>query len=204
MLLDALSSEHHAGSQLHRDRDVLERLSQAVNEFTVEMQRAHLPEDVSEHLPVALRIARYYLEGATLAVNIATVQEGLDYIQDPRLNDAVGRFRGECASLLALSDPMKEGYSSEAVQLALGELESHYQKLKTQLLHAGSDGHIRMPEMVGQLNLYSEVRRAMEQSVKGANYLRGLAEWVSHFQKQEEPTPPVNNSPPVPPNDEQA
>jgi hypothetical protein len=158
---------------------------------------------VSEHLPVALRIARYYLEGASLAVNIATVQEGLDYIQDPRLNDAVGRFRGECASLLALSDPMKEGYSSETVQLALSELENHYQKLKTQLLHAGSDEHIRMPEMVGQLNLYSEVRRAMEQSVKGANYLRGLAEWVSHFQKQEEPVPLHSaGDPPVPPTDE--
>lgn len=198
MLLDALSSEHHAGSQLHRDRDVLERLSQAVNEFTVTMQRAHLPEDVSEHLPVVLRIARYYLEGATLAVNIATTQEGLEYIQDPRLSDAVGRFRGECATLLALSDPMKEGYSSEAVQQALAELESHYQRLKTQLLHAGSDEHIQMQQMVGQLNLYSEVRRAMEQSVKGADYLRALAEWVSHFQRQEAPevSPPAKDLPP--------
>jgi hypothetical protein len=161
------------------------------------MQRAHLPEDVGEHLPVALRIARYYLEGATLAVDIATAQEELDYIQDPRLNERVGSFRGECAALLALSDPMQEGYSSEAVQLALGELESHYQKLKTQLLHAGSDERIAMTQMVDQLNLYSEVRRAMEQSVKGANYLRGLAEWASHLQKQEEPVapPPVSEPP---------
>jgi phosphate:Na+ symporter len=199
MLLDALSSEHHASRQLHRDRSVLERLSQAVNEFTVTMQRAHLPEDVSEHLPVALRIARYYLEGATLAVEIATAQEELDYIQDPRLNESIGHFRGECAALLALSDPMKEGYATEAVQQALAELESHYQKLKTQLLHAGSDEHIAMTQMVGQLNLYSEVRRAMEQSVKGANYLRGLAEWATHLQKGEEPAavPPASGPPPA-------
>ena len=186
MLLDALSTEHHAGGQLHRDREVLERLSGAVNEFTVAMQRAHLPEDVNEHLPVALRIARYYLEGASLAVEIATAQEALDYIQDPRLNEVVGRFRGECAALLALSDPMKEGYSSEAIQQALAELEGHYQGLKTQLLHAGSDERLPMSQMVGQLNLYSEVRRAMEQSVKGANYLRGLTEWLRRLQDQGE------------------
>lgn len=202
MLLDALSTEHHAGRLLHRDREVLERLSNAISEFTVSMQRAHLPEDVSEHLPVALRIARYYLEGATLAVEIASAQEVLDYIQDPRLNEAVGRFRGECAALLSLSDPMKEDYSAEVIERSLAELEGNYQRLKTQLLHAGSDEHLSMQQMVGQLNLYSEVRRAMEQSVKGANYLRGLAEWVSHFEKQAEPpSPPAAEMPAAPTDD---
>lgn len=199
MLLDALSSEHHVSGQLHRDREVLERLSQAVNGFTLDMQRANLPEDVSEHLPVVLRIARYYLEGASLAVNIATAQEELDYIQDPRLSGAIGRFRSECAALLSLSDPIREGYSAEVVQQALAELEANYQRLKTQLLHAGSDEHIPMPQMVGQLNLYSEVRRAMEQSVKGANYLRGLAEWLSHFQREDEPMPPPTDTDSMPP-----
>jgi phosphate:Na+ symporter len=189
MLRDAFSTERHTGNQLHKDRAVMERLADAVNHFSVTLQRANLPGEIVENLPLALRVSRYYMEVGSVAVGIAEAQEELPYLEDEALQQAVGQFRGECVALLALADPLSEDFSAEQAKASLETLEEHYAQLKAQLLHAGAEERIRLHYMVAQLDLYSDARRAMEQIVKGAGYLRGLMELARSYQTAEPVTP---------------
>jgi len=187
MLRDAFSTERHTGGQLHKDRAVMERLVEAVSEFSITLQRANLPVEIVENLPIALRVSRYYSEAANVALNMAVEQEALPYIEDPLLQEVLGQFRSECVALLAISDPLSESFSAEGAQEALATLEEHYAKLKAELLHAGAQERIRLKFMVAQLDIYSGARRAMEQVVKAAGYLRGLMELSRSFQAEQAP-----------------
>jgi phosphate:Na+ symporter len=186
MLRDAFSTERHTGKQMHKERTVMERLVNAVNEFSLTLQRANLPEDISEHLPLALRVARYYMAVANVAVNMATSQEALPYVEDKALEESMGQFRKACVSLLELADPLSETFSAEAALQGLDALEQQYQQLKAQLLHAGARERIRLQQMVAELDIYSNVRRAMEQAVKGASHMRTLMELAKSYQATEQ------------------
>jgi phosphate:Na+ symporter len=186
MLRDAFSTERHTGKQMLKERAVMERLVNAVNDFILTLQRANLPGDISEHLPLALRVARYYMEVANVAVEMASAQEALPYIEDKVLEESMGEFRKACVALLELADPLSENFSAEASQQGLDALEQQYQQLKAQLLHAGSRERIRMQQMVAELDIYSTVRRAMEQAVKGASRLRALMELAKSYQGAEQ------------------
>ncbi len=190
MLRDALSTERHVGSQLHKERVVMERLVNAVNQFSLTLQRANLPREISDHLPLALRVSRYYMEVANVAVDMAKVQEDLPYIEDKPMEEELGQFRSECVALLELADPLSDSFSAEAAQQGIETLEQRYQQLKAQLLHAGAQERIRLQQMVSELDLYSNVRRAMEQAVKGASHLRMLMDLAKNYPVTETALPP--------------
>ncbi len=190
MLRDAISTERHVGSQLHKERTAIERLANAVNEFSLTLQRSNLPGDITDHLPLALRVSRYYIEVANVSVAMAKVQEDLPYIEDRVMEEKLGQFRSECVALLELADPQGERFSAEAAQQGLEKLEQDYQQLKAQLLHAGSQERIRLQQMVTELDLYRNVRRAMEQAVKGASHLRTLMELAKNYPLTEEASGP--------------
>lgn len=189
MLRDAFSTERHTGTQLHKEQAVMERLADAVNEFSITLQRANLPVEIVENLPIALRVSRYYMEVANVALNMAVQQEEMPYIDDPLLQEALGQFRSECVNLLTIADPLSEGFSVEQAQESLAALEAHYAKVKELLLHAGAEERIRLKFMVAQLDIYSGARRAMEQVVKGAGYMRGLMELARSYESATSPAP---------------
>lgn len=189
MLRDAFSTERHTSTQLHKDHAVMERLVEAVSQFSVAMQKANLPAEVSENLPLALRVSRYYMEVASIALEMSRVQESLPYIEDKALQQELDHFRGECVTLLDVTDPLSERYDTARAMSMLDELEEHYEKLKARLLNAGSTETIRLRQMVAQLDLYSSIRRAMEQAVKGANYLGNLQSLAKKLDEGREPPP---------------
>lgn len=181
MLRDLLSSERAMGSQMHTDRTAVVRLENAINQFSVAMQRTPLPEDISQHLPQALRVSRYYEAVSNLAVEAAAEQELLDYIELPAVAEAMGRFRQDCVGLLALLDTVEENeQTTERVQ-AGEELMRHYETLKAALLRAGSAEQITLPQMLSQLDLYSKLRRAVEQALKGAVHQQELTALASRY-----------------------
>ncbi|MDH5785724.1 MAG: Na/Pi cotransporter family protein [Chromatiales bacterium] len=185
MVRDLLSSERSASSQLHRDCEVMRRLQRAVDEFSVTMQRANLSTEISDDLPVALRISRYFEEVADLSLKIAHRQEGLAYIDDPNLSMVLNQFRGECVGVLSLLAPPDE-FDPTGVGQAVQEMEQHYGELKARLLRAGADERLSLQDMVSQLDLHSDLRRAMEQMVKGANRLYEFGDLASRFKAREE------------------
>ncbi len=193
MLRDALSTERHTSSQLHKDQVVMLRLADAVDHFSVQMQKSNLTAEVSENLPLALRVSRYYQETAVVAVEMSQAQEHLPYLDDAELQASLDQFRSDCVKLLELSDPLCEAFAPEKALESLDELEKEYAGLKAQLLNAGAKETIRLRQMVAQLDLFSGVRRAMEQTVKGASYFSSLQQLAHDLgEKREEQEKPTN------------
>ncbi len=193
MLRDAFSTERHTSAQLHKDQTVMERLADAVDHFSVQMQQANLPGEIVENLPLALRVSRYYQEAALVAVQMSQVQENLPYLDDAELQASLDQFRLDCVKLLELADPLSESFAPQAALESLDELEKKYARLKAQLLNAGARETIHLRQMVAQLDLFSSVRRAMEQTVKGASYFSGLQQLARDLgEKRDEPEIPDN------------
>jgi phosphate:Na+ symporter len=186
MLRDAFSAERHASVQLHKDQTVMLRLADAIDHFCVQMQKANLPGEISENLPLALRVSRYYQESATVAVDMSRVQENLPYLEDSDLQASLDQFRSDCVKLLELADPLSESFDPQQSLASLDELEKEYARLKGLLLNAGAKETIRLRQMVAQLDLFSGVRRAMEQTVKGASYFSSLQQLAQQLGEKRE------------------
>lgn len=186
MLRDAFSTERHSSVQLHKEQAVMERLADAVDHFSVQMQKANLPAEVSENLPLALRVSRYYQEAAEVALEMSRVQENLPYLDDPGLQASLDQFRSNCVKLLELADPLSGTFEPQQALLSLDALEKEYAALKALLLNAGAKETIRLRQMVAQLDLFSAVRRAMEQTVKGASYFSSLQKLAQDLGKTRE------------------
>ncbi len=177
----ALSVEHHPGRRLEQEHGALERLVRAVSEFCVELQHGQLTKPLGEALPVALRVARYYQAVGASALALVENQQHRQDVELEGLAETMARFRSGAVELLKRVDHLDENYSLEEAEALLEELERDYQQLKSQLLQAGASERLKVREMVGHLDLYSLLRRELEQAFKGARYLhrlRDLAERV--------------------------
>lgn len=156
------------------DRLAIASLVEAVGQFSVQMQRASLPAEFDKSVPDALRVARYFASVADLADNAAQIQERMSVLQDEPLLSEVTFFRADALRLLQAVDPQADGYDAVAAERMLMGMEDAYQSLKAHLLRAGSEGRLRTEQMVELLDLYSRIRRLLQQAVKGGRYLDGL------------------------------
>ncbi len=156
------------------DRAVLSSLVESVGDFCTRMRRSHLPVELDEALPNALRVSRYYAEVAELAEAIAIARLAEELRAPPELAAEVARFRAATAEFLASAGIDVEGYSPASCADALSGIEKHYQALKSDLLQAGARGQLPVREVVAQLDQLSNVRRLAQQVERGARYLSGL------------------------------
>ncbi len=191
----ALSVEHYAGRRLEQEHGALERLVQSVDEFCVEMQHGALPKPLGEGLPMALRVARYYQSVAASALALVENQRARADVEVSDLAEGMARFRGAAVELLGRVDRLDEDYSLEEAEAMLDTLEGEYQQLKAQLLQAGAAEQLKVREMVGQLDLYSILRRELEQAIKAARYLRRLHELAESVRSEPEEPPPEAGEP---------
>ncbi len=190
MAQSALSSEGVPSERLDEERRVLDRLVESVSQFTVQVQRSNLPEDLGENLPSAIRVARYYQEVAELAGEVAGNQRDLAEITEEKLAREMAHFRRESVGLIGRSDPVADAFSAAESERRLEDLERRYQGVKATLLRAGASDRLPVRQMVAQLDQYSAIRRMLEQTVKGSQYLCALMDIAARYREpRSEPEP---------------
>jgi len=187
MAREALSTEGADNRQLELDYRTVKTLVRAVEEFCTSLQKTELPADIAEILPNMLRIARYYHNVADMALKVAQMQEALEPIEDPVLAEVRVRFRGDAVRLLAVADPLKPDYQESASEAGLQVMEGDYQAVKAQLLRAGAEGRIKVRQMVSYLDEHSIMRRMLEQTAKGAQYLGQVWTVVARYRHENQP-----------------
>lgn len=183
-MAQAVLSSEQKGERLHVEQQAISRLGDTLREYTVEIQRSHLAEDISSALPNGLRVLRYYEEVAEAALEIADAQQQIEEVRDPRIASLIAAFRSEVVTIVVESNALAEGYDATVAQERLDVLESHYQALKASLLRAGADEHIQLQQMVVQLEQHSLIRRLLEQTVKGAQHLFELNRLAQRYRGQ--------------------
>lgn len=152
-----------------RARPAVSRLSRAIAEFIVELNRSGMSADSANRLPELLRAARCYEAAAELAEESATAlgEAGGAGGAAARLPE-LSILRERAQALLAATNP---GAPGGAPERARQDLEAAYQDAKSALLRLGATGELRIDETDAELRAASAIRRALGQMDDAAQWL---------------------------------
>ncbi len=168
-------------------RDGLRRLSGAVEQAVGALEAERLGAEVSQQLPLVLRVSNYVDELVTLTEEAAAETGGLDTLLTSPVGGQIASFQADLLALIAHADPLQPEFSADAVQLAYEHLHRDWRALKSTLLDAG----VRREVQVRALNPAIETLRARlrmaERSVKIATRLAELARAVPALESTPEP-----------------
>ncbi|MCF6290535.1 MAG: Na/Pi symporter [Desulfobacterales bacterium] len=177
----AISSEEKTNLRQEQERVALNRLVDALGEFSTLVQRNDLPPELDNQLPNAMRVSRYYQAISELSHNISRQQRKSRPIEQEELVAVIGHFKKKVVRLLEETDASGADYDAETAKASLQTINQEYQRVKSALLRAGAVGQLSTRKMVHHLELLSEIRRIADQAEKGARFLAQLINF---------PTPP--------------
>jgi phosphate:Na+ symporter len=152
---------------LKRKTLVADRLASAIATFITQLNRSGMSAESAARLPQLLRVARYYETATELAAEAAAAWgERVSY---PPVNAAWQAWREQAEALLAQ-------WGSETVPTAPSEVDLApftlaYERLKAELLAAGTQAQLPVAAMDAQLRGASALRRAVEQCAKAQRSL---------------------------------
>jgi phosphate:Na+ symporter len=143
------------------------RLLESVAEFAAATSRGHLPEQIQDGIATVIRVARYHRDVAALASEIAELRGGDSHLISTHWRDRIDGWRQTAVRWLDLNrldpDDDVEEHQLEALQR---EILEDYQRLKKQLLRAGTRGEMSLETMEHHLAVISLARRILFQADK--------------------------------------
>jgi phosphate:Na+ symporter len=152
---------------LKRKTLVADRLASAIATFITQLNRSGMSAESAARLPQLLLVARCYETATELAAEAAAAWgERVSY---PPVNAAWQAWREQAEALLAQ-------WGSETVPTALSDVDMApfalaYERLKAELLAAGTQAQLPVAAMDAQLRGASALRRAVEQCAKAQRSL---------------------------------
>lgn len=174
MLAASLSSEQ-AAERMLLEKDEVERLGVAINEFAAELGGNAGDAGVEDALASALRVQQYYLDIAERAVEVSRLAPDVE-LPEGELAELAARYRSAVADFIDATDVRRSRRGGEALDEQRRALESEYQSLKGRLLRAASTGAIGPHRLTRVLDQFSALRRAVDQAAKAAVHCRPLLE----------------------------
>ena len=170
----SLGKEKPVRELTESDWGAVNSLIEAMGEFTNNMRQSNLPKEVSDLIPIVLRISRYYSETAELCDAVTKARRDLEPIQQPQLVTEVDRFERTVINIIDSIDPEKRDDAAPEPDSIVEQMQKGYQHLKSRLLRAGADGEISIHDLVKELDLLSNIRRIGEQLDKSRRYMADL------------------------------
>lgn len=163
--------EGRSPAELVREHTVIEQLDAAVENFVERMGRSRLSGPAAERLAELLRVQRYYMTSAEMALAAAPLAPPAT--ADPVPLQAHQLLVTAAQRLVVEHDrPPAAGGTAESLDPAA--MEEAYQQLKATVLAAAAAGHLTMVPMEEALERTSALRRSLQQAVKAHTRLRKL------------------------------
>ncbi len=175
---EAISSERVATQTFQQKRETVDRLGEAIGDYSSRMQQSNLPPILAEVLPNALRVSRYYSEIAELSLLVGQAHQQAAELEHPEIQTAIHTFNSRVVRLLSSIDGYTPEYPTEVYDGEMKELQGAYQSLKSRLLRSGTEGRLPVRRIVEQLDTESNIRRLAEQADKAARYLQTLLDYL--------------------------
>lgn len=194
MAEDAINTEASLSPRLASERIVMDKLVDALADFTTELRRSDLPQDIAELLPQAMASARYFCDVGDLALAIDQAQSS----EVTSISDDIDEMLTENRRLaISILDTIREKSRSEETLIqeaaTLDNLERSYEQVKAKLLRAGTSGKIPVRHMLSLIELMKKIERSVNYSVKGQNAFYSFTLALA---------PVVEKAPDTPPNEE--
>jgi phosphate:Na+ symporter len=174
MTLAALSIESGPGKQILGDHSIIEKLTNAVSEFIALLTRESFTGEVSNQLTQLMRAEQHLLFTSDLALEIAKEQIDSGLLDDDELEQGMANFRSTVVSLLELTNPEAEGFSIQKCNDQMEQVQLVYEKIRMELLNAGSEKRVPVQIVIEILEQNSRIRRMARQMIKAMRDLNEL------------------------------
>ncbi|MDT8375792.1 MAG: Na/Pi cotransporter family protein [Mariprofundaceae bacterium] len=172
MAEDAINTEASLSPRIAADRFVMDRLIDAVGDFTAKLRRTDLPGEVAEALPLTLAATRYFSDVGDLAAEIDKKQSNRVTSISEQVDEVLAENRRLAISVLeTLREPIQVEETLVREAATLDGLERSYELVKAQLLRAGTAGKLSVRHMLNVIELSKNIERLVNYSVKGQNAL---------------------------------
>ncbi|MCF7822402.1 MAG: Na/Pi cotransporter family protein [Mariprofundaceae bacterium] len=185
MAEDAINTEASLSPRLASDRFVMDRLIDAVADFTSDLRRSDLPEQVAEALPLSMAAARYFSDVADLAQEIDIKQSKKVSTISGDIDEVLVENRRLAISVL--ESIQQRGRNEETLiqeAATLDGLERSYELVKAKLLRAGTTGKLAVRHMLALIELMKNIERLVNYSVKGQNTLYSFSQSVDVVEEE--------------------
>ena len=173
----ALKANAKPNKHSEATHDAVVRLSRAVGEFIMDLQRNSIPHEVAQTLPKVLRCSQYYLTAVELAKEVLENPSQSSELGDTELLSILNDFHREVSELLNLMDITAAGFSSAEFEQKTAAVKDHYDEYKERNLR-------RSVEVGLEVSQVSGLRRMATQLAKGTNLLSNLYRQINQQAQQ--------------------
>jgi phosphate:Na+ symporter len=171
MAREAISAEATDQARLEAQAQGIYQLVGRISEFNQELARQNLSVEISDTLPISLRVARYLSEIARLSARLPEYYPLFDRIQDEGLRHRLFEFQQTLIRLIDLTevgeDSNTQGYESHRL---MHEVHGLYQTLKSRLLEQTVGARLSAEESMQLLDALSHLQRLAEQAEKASSH----------------------------------
>ncbi|MBF0282241.1 MAG: Na/Pi cotransporter family protein [Zetaproteobacteria bacterium] len=170
MAEDAINTEASISPQLSAEKEALDKLVDAVADFTKELQRSDLPLDIAQSLPEALATTRYFSAMSNKAIDIDERQSEKVSSINEDIDQMLIEYRRMAVSILEwmrTTEPLGQHDSEVNALERLQQLKARYENMKSRLLRAGTSGIMSVRHMLALIELLKEIERMVDDGVKG-------------------------------------
>ncbi|MBR9828536.1 MAG: Na/Pi cotransporter family protein [Oceanospirillales bacterium] len=171
MAREAISAERAASVRLQQQYESINMLINKIGTFNQELARQNLNADISETLPISLRVARYFSEMARLAARLPEYYPVLEQIEDSGIRANVHDYQQAVIHLIDAceisEDRVTQGYEAHQMKR---QMEHEYQHLKSTLLNQTISSQLTPADSVALLDALSHIHRLAEQAEKASRH----------------------------------
>jgi phosphate:Na+ symporter len=180
----ALKANAKPNKHSEATHDAVVRLSRAVGEFIMDLQRNSIPHEVAKTLPKVLRCSQYYLTAVELAKEVLENPSQSSELGDTELLSILNDFHREVSELLNLMDITAAGFSSAEFEQKTAAVKDHYDEYKERNLRRSVEVGLEVSQVSGLLEHSGNVRRMATQLAKGTNLLSNLYRQINQQAQQ--------------------
>jgi phosphate:Na+ symporter len=173
-LLDALPGTGVVLRELDAEREGLQQLGHAIENFMTQLERERMPAASAGQLPIALRVLNYLEDIVELGHEVAGHQRVLSVLRDGPAGEAVRSFEQALRTLIACADPEDPKLDAEALREHYARVRAQWHALKDSLLEAGAAGTISMRQLNPGIDLLRSQLRICEQITKAVRRLEAM------------------------------
>lgn len=180
MAEDAINTEASLSPRLATDRFVMDKLINAVADFTSKLRRSDLPEEVAEAMPLSMAATRYFSDVSDLAQEIDIMQSKKVSSISEEIDEVLSENRRLAISILeSIQQQARDEETLIQEATTLDSLERSYELVKAKLLRAGTTGKLAVRHMLTLIELMKNIERLVNYSVKGQNTLYSFSQSVA-------------------------
>ncbi|SEQ62727.1 phosphate:Na+ symporter [Amphritea atlantica] len=172
----SLSAELSDSPHIRSQSLIINKLIIEIGTFSQKLGQQPLSEEISQILPSAMRVARYFNEMARLSGLIVEYSERFNQISDSNTQKDIYELKKITNKMLNAAVIDDEAYQSSAdTRKVLFKLEKKYQKIKQHILEAMIEGRLSPDEGTNLLDSLSHIHRLGLQAEKSSRYWSSLS-----------------------------